>query len=65
MEGQEELGVALAVAASHFGLDPATIPDRWSARQVRLFARLAWEDRERSAQVLAVQVGRLFTGKKD
>lgn len=53
----------MTVAAAHFGLDPATLPDVWTVRQIRLFARLAWEDRERTAQVQAAQIGRLFAGK--
>jgi len=55
--------VALVVAGQHFGLDPVTLPDRWTVRQVRLLARLAWEDRERTAQLQAVQIGKLFSGK--
>ena len=51
------------IAGAHFGLDPATLPDRWTARQVKLFTRLAWEDRERSAQMQAAQIGKLFGGK--
>jgi len=37
--------------------------DRWTARQVKLFVRLAWEDRERTAQVQAAMIGRLFSNK--
>jgi len=55
--------VALVVAGQHFGLDPVTLPDRWTVRQVRLLARLAIEDRERMGQMRAVAIGKLFGGK--
>jgi len=55
--------VALVVAGQHFGLDPVSLPDRWTVRQVRLLARLAIEDRERMGQMQAYQIGKLFGGK--
>ena len=59
----EDLAVALVVAGQHFGLDPATLPDRWSVRQVRLLSRLAIEDRERMGQMQANAVGKMLGGK--
>ena len=59
----EDLAVALVVAGQHFGMDPTTLPDRWSVRQVRLLSRLAIEDRERMGQMQANAVGKMLGGK--